>query len=84
MYLVPFVEDEHTVFLKTISRVGRPRSSTSGRSLTMKLEADEKELLESVERGEWKSTGAGRAYPLRALRQGDVPEGSAAEHPALE
>ena len=27
---------------------------------TMKLEADEKELLESVERGEWKSTGGKR------------------------
>jgi uncharacterized DUF497 family protein len=28
VYLVSFVEDEHTVFLKTIIRVGRPRSST--------------------------------------------------------
>jgi predicted DNA binding CopG/RHH family protein len=54
VYLVPFVEDEHTVFLKTIIPAGRPRSSTSV-SPTMKIEADEKELLESVERGEWKS-----------------------------
>ena len=27
---------------------------------TMKLEADEKELLESVERAEWKSAGGGK------------------------
>lgn len=26
----------------------------------MKLDADEKELLESVERGEWKSVGGGK------------------------
>ena len=26
----------------------------------MKLDADEKELLESFERGEWKSTGGGK------------------------
>ena len=26
----------------------------------MKIDADEKELLESVERGEWKSTGGGK------------------------
>ena len=26
----------------------------------MKVDADEKELLESVERGEWKSTGGGK------------------------
>jgi predicted DNA binding CopG/RHH family protein len=30
------------------------------RSRTMKIDADEKELLESVERGEWKSTGGKR------------------------
>jgi uncharacterized DUF497 family protein len=42
-YLAPFVEDEQTVFLKTI---------IPSRKATM--DADEKELLESVERGEWK------------------------------
>ena len=68
VYLVPFVEDEHTVFLKTIIRAGRPGSSTSGRSLTMKLDADEKEVLESVERGEWKSTGAGKKERTRYAR----------------
>ena len=30
VYLVPFVEDEHTVFLKTIVRAGKPRRSTFG------------------------------------------------------
>jgi predicted DNA binding CopG/RHH family protein len=59
VYLVPFVEDEHTVFLKTII-VGRPRRSTSVRSPTMKIDAAEKELLESVERGDWKSAGGKR------------------------
>ena len=34
----------------------------------MKMDADEKELLESVERDEWKSAA-------RGLRQGHVPEG---------
>jgi len=35
---------------------------------TMNLHADEKELLESVERGEWKPGGAARANSL-------LPEG---------
>jgi hypothetical protein len=69
VYLVPFVEDEHTVFLKTIpSRKATKR--TSGRSPTMKLDAEEKELLESVERGEWKSAKGGkRSGTRRPCRQ---------------
>ena len=67
-YLVPFVEDEHTVFLKTIIRAGRPRSSTSVRSPTMKIDAEEKELLESVERGEWKSAKGGKRERTRYSR----------------
>jgi hypothetical protein len=35
VYLVPFVEDEHTVFLKTIIRAGRRRSNISVRSPTI-------------------------------------------------
>ena len=35
---------------------------------TMKLEADEKELLESVERGEWKSAGGGKRERARYSR----------------
>ena len=31
----------------------------------MKLDADEKELLESVERGEWKSVPGGKREPTR-------------------
>jgi predicted DNA binding CopG/RHH family protein len=68
VYLVPFVEDEHTVFLKTSSRAGRRRSSNLVRSPTMKLEAEEKELLESVERGEWKSAKGGKRERARYSR----------------
>ena len=52
----------------------------------MKIDADEKELLESVERGEWKSAGGGKRERTRylSLRKGDVPERPAAEHPAVE
>ena len=52
----------------------------------MKLDADEKELLESVERGEWKSAERrqARARSVLPLREGHVPQGPAAEHPALE
>ena len=48
VYLVPFVEDEHSVFLKTIIPSWKATSSASVRSSTMKIGADEKELLESV------------------------------------
>jgi predicted DNA binding CopG/RHH family protein len=34
----------------------------------MKIDADEKELLESVERGEWKSTGGGKRERARYAR----------------
>jgi predicted DNA binding CopG/RHH family protein len=34
----------------------------------MKLDADEKELLESVERGEWKSAGGGKRDRTRYAR----------------
>ena len=34
----------------------------------MKIEADEKELLESVERGEWKSVGGGKRARTRYAR----------------
>src|SRR4029077_19866425 len=47
---------------------GRPRSSTSVRSLTMKIDAEEKELLESIERGEWKSAGGGKRETARFSR----------------
>jgi len=68
VYLVPFVEDEHSVFLKTIIPSRKATSSTSVRSLTMKIDADEKELIESVERGEWKSAGVGKRERARFSR----------------
>jgi predicted DNA binding CopG/RHH family protein len=37
-------------------------------SPTMKIDADEKELLESVERGEWKSAGGGKRERTRYTR----------------
>ena len=57
---MPFVEDEHTVFLKTIIPSRKATKEHSVRSPTMKIDADEKELLESVERGEWKSAKGGK------------------------
>ena len=68
VYLVPFVEDEHTVFLKTIIPSRKATKDTSVRSPTMKIDADEKELLESVERGEWKSARGGKRERARYSR----------------
>jgi predicted DNA binding CopG/RHH family protein/uncharacterized DUF497 family protein len=68
IYLVPFVEDEHTVFLKTIIPSRKATSNTWVRSPTMKLDADEKELLDSVERGEWKSAKGGKRERARYSR----------------
>jgi hypothetical protein len=58
VYLVPFVEDERTVFLKTT--MTELEGHEGVRSPTMKIDGDEKELLESVECGEWKSAGGGK------------------------
>jgi predicted DNA binding CopG/RHH family protein/uncharacterized DUF497 family protein len=68
VYLVPFVEDEHTVFLKTIIPSRKATKQYWARSLTMKLDADEKELVESVERGEWKSAKGGKRERARHSR----------------
>ena len=86
MYLVPFVEDEHAVILKTIIPSRKATKRTSVRSPTMKNDADEKERLASVERGEWKSAGGGKRERTRfsPLRQGDASQGSSAKHPAIE
>ena len=67
VYLVPFVEDEHSVFLKTIIPSRKATKEYSVRS-PMKIDADEKELLESVERGEWKSAGGGKRERTRYSR----------------
>jgi predicted DNA binding CopG/RHH family protein len=68
VFLVPFVEDEHTVLLKTIIPSRRRRRILSVKSPTKKIDADEKELLESVERGEWKSAGGGKRERTRYVR----------------
>jgi predicted DNA binding CopG/RHH family protein/uncharacterized DUF497 family protein len=67
VYLVPFVEDEHTVFLKTIIPSRKATKEYLGES-PMKIDADEKELLESVEGGEWKSAGGGKRERTRYAR----------------
>ena len=52
----------------------------------MKMDADEKELLDSVERGEWKSAKGGKRERTRYSRyvKGYVPQGPAAEHPSVQ
>jgi predicted DNA binding CopG/RHH family protein len=69
VYLVPFVEDERTVFLKTIIPSRKATKQYLGEeSDVMKTDADEKDLLESVERGEWKSAGGGKRERTRYTR----------------
>jgi predicted DNA binding CopG/RHH family protein/uncharacterized DUF497 family protein len=68
VFLVPSVEDERTVFLKTIIPSRKATKQTSVSSPTMKIDADEKELLESVEKGEWKSAGGGKRERARFSR----------------
>ena len=51
----------------------------------MKMDADGKELLDSVERGMEVCQGwQARARPVLALCKGHVPEGPQVEHPAVE
>jgi hypothetical protein len=78
VYLVSFVEDADMVFLKTIIPSSKATKCTSARSPTMNLDADEKELLESVEGGvgsppagtnaSWAAAGA--ATKRRSARNG--------------
>ena len=68
VYLVPFVEEEYTVFLKTIIPSRSRRRSTSVRNPTMKMDGDEKELLDSVERGEWTAAKGGKRERARYSR----------------
>jgi predicted DNA binding CopG/RHH family protein len=62
------VEDEHTVFLKTIIPSRKATKQYLGEESTMKLDADEKELVDSVERGEWKSAKGGKRERARYSR----------------
>jgi hypothetical protein len=61
VYVVPFVEDEQTVFLKTNIPSRKATKQYFGEESDDELDVDEKEMLESVERGEWKSASGGRA-----------------------
>jgi predicted DNA binding CopG/RHH family protein len=65
---VPFVEDEHTVFLKAIIPSRRATKQYLGESPTMKMDADERESLESVEQGEWKPAKGGKRERARYSR----------------
>jgi predicted DNA binding CopG/RHH family protein len=67
VYLVPFVEDDHTVFLKTIIPSRKATKEHLGEE-SMKRDADEKELLDSVERGEWKSANGSKRERTRYSR----------------
>jgi predicted DNA binding CopG/RHH family protein len=68
VYLVPFVEDDHTVFLKTTILSRKATKSTRRRSPTMKLDADEKSLIDSVQGGEWKSAAGSKRERTRYSR----------------
>ena len=52
----------------------------------MKMDADEKELLDSVERGEWKTAKGGKRERARYSRYAKATfrKGPAAEHPAVQ
>ena len=68
MFLVPFIEEEHTVFLKTIIASRKATKEYLGEDPTMKIDPGEKEQLESMERGEWKSAGGGQRERTRYSR----------------
>jgi predicted DNA binding CopG/RHH family protein len=57
VYLVPCLDEEDYVVLKTIipSRKGDAKIPALGGRKQMKLDPSEKDLLDSVEKGEWKS-----------------------------
>lgn len=53
VYLVPFVEDNEIVFLKTIIPSRKIQKSIWEKN--MKMSKEEESILESLEKGEWKS-----------------------------
>jgi predicted DNA binding CopG/RHH family protein len=63
------VEDEHAVFLKTIIPSRRAtKQYLVRRATTVKIDTDENELLDSVERREWKSADGGKRERTRYAR----------------
>src|SRR5262245_58432613 len=62
------VEHEHTVLLKTIIPSPNATRQYLGEVSEVKLDTEERELLESVERGEWKSAGSDKRERARYSR----------------
>jgi len=52
--VVPFVEEDDVIFLKTIMPSRKMTKLYHWRCRNMKLTKEEKDILDSVERGEWK------------------------------
>jgi len=52
-YLVPYIENEEELFLKTLSRAERQRRDTSENIMKTKLSKEE--ILQGFEKGEWVS-----------------------------
>ena len=59
VYIVPYIEDETTIFLKTIipSRKMNKRYNTVVKMTNPDLDAYEQDILKSVENNEWQSKG---------------------------
>jgi len=69
VYLVPFVEDDSSVLLKTIiPRHDRTTQSVGEQHGLMKLDHDEQEIHDSFGRGEWRSVEVTRQDANRYAR----------------
>ena len=81
--VAPFVEDEHTVFRKTMIPSRKATRLYIGRSRTTKIDADEgtARVRRACERNSQR--GQERACPLTRY-EGDVPQGRRLQHPAVE
>ena len=67
VYLVPFVEDENTVFLKTIIPSRKATKEYLGEESDDEARCRREGVLASVERGEWTSWAAASASGLAML-----------------
>jgi hypothetical protein len=53
-YLIPYVEDNDEIFLKTrLSRAGRQRKDSFEENMKTRLTKEEKEIVKGFENGEW-------------------------------
>lgn len=55
IYLVPYVESDEEIFLKTIIPSRKATRNSLGEKMTDNLTNEERDLLESFEKGEWES-----------------------------